>query len=136
MPQPSPSVQDIDVLLAFLPKLYAEGARTFADDPDEEISQEGVLQIGSPNYSDAVIEFFDAARRPIWNDHDYVNKHAGKIVFDPSRIAVASLQDMKTILTFCVRGERFCAGHWGELVEEGQIRYILNRLAELRKTVK
>lgn len=136
MLQPSPNVQDIDMLLAFLPKLYAEGARAFTDDPDEEISQEGVLQIRSPNYSDAVIEFFDAARRPIWNDHDYVSKHAEKVLSDPSKIAVASLQDMKTLLTFCVRGERFCEGHWGDLVQGGQIKSILNRLAELRKNIK
>jgi len=136
MRQTHPSAQDIDLLLAFLPKLYEVGARTFTSEPEEEATQEGVLQIGSPNYSEAVYEFFDAARKPVWNDRDYVKKQAGMVLSDPSKIATVSLQDMKTLLTFCVRGERFCSGYWGELVDGGQIRLILNRLAVLREATK
>ena len=36
------------------------------------------------------------------------------------------------MLTFCVRGERFCDGHWGAMVREGRIGAILHRLQQLR----
>jgi hypothetical protein len=136
MRQTLPSAQDIDLLLSFLPKLYAVGAQTFTSNPTEEPIQENVVQIGSPNYSDVVYEFFAVAGRPVWNDRDYVNKQVGEVLSDPRKIATASLQDMKTLLTFCVRGERFCDGYWGDLVDGGQIRLILNRLAELRQAIK
>ena len=44
----------------------------------------------------------------------------------------ASLAQIKTMLTFCVRGERFCDGHWGAMVSEGRIGAILHRLSKLR----
>jgi hypothetical protein len=36
------------------------------------------------------------------------------------------------MLTFCVRGERFCDGHWAEMVKAGRIGAILRRLEQLR----
>ena len=36
------------------------------------------------------------------------------------------------MLTFCVRGERFCDGHWAAMIEGGQVRRLLERLAELK----
>lgn len=136
MPQTSPSVKDIDVLLAFLPKLDAENVQIYANVSDDDTSEEGVLQISSPNYSDVVLELFHAARGPVWRDSDYAEKQADEVLSDPNKIAVASLQDIKTLLTFCVRAERFCDGAWGDRVKGGEIRSILNRLAELRETIK
>jgi hypothetical protein len=43
----------------------------------------------------------------------------------------SSLDQVKTMLTYCVRGERFCDGHWGEMIESGIIRNLLERLKEL-----
>ena len=37
------------------------------------------------------------------------------------------------MLTYFVRGERFCDGHWGRLIEGGHVRRILERLAELEQ---
>lgn len=136
MLQTSPSVKDIDVLLAFLPTLGADDVQIYEKVPDEETSDDGVLRISSPKYSDAVLEFFHAARGPVWRDSDYVQKHADEILTDPDKIAAASLQEIKTLLTFCVRAERFCEGAWGDRVKGGQIRSILNRLAALRATMK
>ena len=36
------------------------------------------------------------------------------------------------MLTFCVRGERFCDGHWAAMIEGGQVRRLLERLKEIR----
>ncbi len=47
-------------------------------------------------------------------------------------VKTASLAQVKTMLTYCVRGERFCEGHWAAMIEQGHIRRLLERLLELR----
>jgi hypothetical protein len=42
----------------------------------------------------------------------------------------------KTMLTFCVWGERFCDGHWAAMNQGGHVRRLLERLAELRAQVR
>jgi hypothetical protein len=133
MPTNTPTAKDIDVLLAFREALSAEDVQIYVGGGDEDGSSDGVIQMGSASYSDVVSDFFHAARAPVWVDKDYVSKQAGEILADPSRIASASIQDMKTLLTFCVRTERFCDGYWGDLIKGGKIKEILDRLVDLRK---
>jgi hypothetical protein len=90
----------------------------------------------SRRYSDDVQGLLDASRAPAWRDADYGQKKADEILSDPKRIAVASLQDIKTLLTFCVRSERFAEGSWGSRVRSGEISAVLNRLAELKSAMK
>ena len=52
-----------------------------------------------------------------------------------SYIEQSSLEDIKTLLTYCVRGERFCDGHWGSRNEADYICRILIRLADLAQTI-
>jgi hypothetical protein len=40
--------------------------------------------------------------------------------------------DLPTMLTFCVRGERFGDGHWGHVLEKGAVTALLRRPAVLR----
>lgn len=46
-------------------------------------------------------------------------------------IKTASLAQIKAMLTYCIRGERFCDGLWGAMIERGYVRLLLLRLAEL-----
>jgi hypothetical protein len=39
------------------------------------------------------------------------------------------------MLTYCVRGERFCDGHWENLLRSGRVVALLRRLAELREAL-
>ncbi len=50
----------------------------------------------------------------------------------PGFVARATLDQVRTMLTFCERGERFSAGHWAAMIEEGHIRNLLTRLQQLR----
>jgi hypothetical protein len=136
MSQNSPKLDDVDRLLAFLPKLGAGDLQIYADDPIEESPDDGVLRMYSRRYSDDVQGLLDASRAPAWRDADYGQKKADEILSDPKRIAVASLQDIKTLLTFCVRSERFAEGSWGSRVRSGEISAVLNRLAELKSAMK
>jgi hypothetical protein len=51
---------------------------------------------------------------------------------DEKLVKTASLAQIKTMLTFCVRGERFSDGHWGEMIEKGYIRKLLGRLNDIK----
>ena len=51
--------------------------------------------------------------------------------FDPEAIADASLDDLRRLLTLHVRKERFCEGHFAEMIASGHIAAVLRRLGEL-----
>lgn len=67
-----------------------------------------------------------------WRDHHYVPEEASKMLENEELIGRASLSELKTMLTFCVRGERFCDGHIAAMIEKNKIRLILERLKEIR----
>lgn len=67
-----------------------------------------------------------------WLDYEYDPEQAHKMLQDETLIKGASLDQIKTMLTFRVRGERFSDGHWGEMIEKGYIRRILERLEAIK----
>jgi hypothetical protein len=71
---------------------------------------------------------------PFWCDYTYNPTEAGKLLQDDAFIAQATLDEIKTLLTYCVRGERFCDGHWDSMLQSGRIQAILRRLTVLRQT--
>jgi len=56
---------------------------------------------------------------------------AGRLLEDESFVRRASIDEIKTMLTYCVRSERFGEGHWGAIIESGHLRRLLERLAEI-----
>lgn len=59
--------------------------------------------------------------------------YAQRLVRHPELVEKADMRTCIKLLTTHVRKERFCSGHFGEMVEIGHITAILRRLAELRK---
>jgi hypothetical protein len=51
---------------------------------------------------------------------------------DEQAVKTASLAGIKTMLTFCLRGERFSDGHWAAMIEKGYIRRVLERLNKIK----
>jgi hypothetical protein len=90
------------------------------------------IQFPYPEYRLEVIDFFQLAGQPFWSDYDYNPTKSRKWIEDPSFIKTASFQQIKTLLTYCVRGERFCDGHWSAMLEKGIITAILKRLEQIR----
>ena len=86
-----------------------------------------------PEYEEDVTEFFEAARADCWCDFEYSIEEAHRMLEDDEVIRSADLSKIKTMLTFCVRGERFCDGHWNAMIQEGYIRKLLLRLEELNQ---
>lgn len=74
-----------------------------------------------PEYEEIVEKFFQTASKECWTDYDYTPEKAGQMLENENIIENADISQIKTMLTFCVRGERFCDGHWAEMIENGNI---------------
>lgn len=126
MNRDSPSLQDIDELLAYIPILHSEGFETIRNWQFETDA------FPNPNYNPVVERFFRCASKQCWRDYDYRPVKAGGMLKDLNLINNATIDQIKTMLTYCVRGERFCDAHWSSMIEEGHILRLLKRLSELR----
>jgi hypothetical protein len=124
--------EDIDALLKFLPRLEQQG-RTFAKWSEMVKNADGSFSLPYPVYDEDVDEFFSLVGQRGWIDVGYKPEEAARILADEEFIKQASLEQVKTMLTYCVRGERFCDGHRESLLEGGQIVALLRRLVVIRE---
>ena len=127
----TPSLQEIEELTAFLPRLYAEGFSPVDSWSGGEKLKDGSFSMPYPNYNPLTEEFFRVVSGS-WLDHEYNPDQAYEMLRDENLVKTASLSQIKTMLTFCVRGERFSDGHWEEMIEKGYIRQLLERLNEIK----
>ena len=123
-----PTLQEIEALTAYLPRLYAEGFSPVKSWSGGEKRKDGSITMPYPDYDPLVEEFYRAISSGGWLDYQYNPEQAYRMIQDENLIKTASLSQIKTMLTFCVRGERFSDGHWAEMIEKGYIRQLLERL--------
>jgi hypothetical protein len=128
---PLPTVQEIEELTAFLPRLYAEGFSPTVSWEGGEKRNDGSFTVTYPNYNPVVEEFFQRIQGN-WIDYEYNPEQAYEMLKNESLVKTASLDQVKTMLTFCKRGERFSDGHWAEMIEKGYIRRLLKRLNNIK----
>jgi hypothetical protein len=126
-----PTSQEIEALTAFLPRLYAEGFLPVTSWEGGK-GKDGLYRLPYPNYNSVVQEFFYNVAGEGWIDYGYNPEQAYQMLKDENLIKTASLSQIKTMLTFCLRGERFSDGHWAQMIEEGHIRRLLERLNEIK----
>lgn len=125
----------MDALLEFLPIFEAAGFKPVKSWVHGEL-RPGVHVMPYPVYREEVEAFMAAASQEAWADFRYTKKPANDWIRDSSFIARASLEQIKTMLTYVVRGERFCDGHVSGLIEKGRVQGILRRLGELRASAE
>ncbi len=126
-----PTPQDIEELVAFLPQLYAEGFSPIKRWRGGTQGQDQVSTMPWPEYDELIEKFFRFATSEWWCDYDYHPEEAGRMLENQEVVKTATLSQIKIMLTYCVRGERFCNGHWGAMIEGGHVRRLLERLAVL-----
>jgi len=85
-----------------------------------------------PRYQPLVDEFFRHVAGDGWLDYEYNPEQASQMIRDENAIKTASLKQIQTLLTFCIRGERFSDGHWEEMIKKGYIRRLLERLNKIK----
>ena len=127
MKSPLPDKNRMKELLRFLPRLYKDGFRPIKKWGGGEEAK-GVITMPWPEYENDVDEFIRVASKDCWCDYQYSPEDASKMMENLTAIESASLDEIKTMLTFCVRGEKFCDGHIGAMIKSGKIKSILNRL--------
>ena len=112
MKTPPPTAAEFERLLAFLPRLSAEGFAPIRRWGGGEKNANGAYVMPWPVYDEVVKEFFHEASKECWNDADYAPDQAGQMLSSEDGVRHATLDQIKTMLTYCVRGERFSEGHW------------------------
>ena len=130
-----PGLQDIETLTAYLPRLYAEVFSPVIKWNGGK-REDGNFTMPYPDYDPLVEEFYRAVSGGGWLDTGYNPDQAYQMIKDENRIKTASLPEIKSMLTYCVRGERFSDGHWAEMIEKGHIRRILERLNQIAEQLK
>jgi hypothetical protein len=131
MKQRLPTPQDIEELVAFLPQLYAEGFPPIKRWHGGTQGQGEVFTMPWPKYDELIEKFFRVATSKQWCDYDYHPEEAGRMLENQEIVKTATLSQIKTMLTYCVRGERFCEGHRAAMIKGGHVRRLLERLAVL-----
>jgi hypothetical protein len=124
--------KEVDELISFLPRLYRDGFTPVRRWHGGTRGEGGVRTMPWPEYDPVVQEFFRAASGECWRDYGYRPEDARRMLEDEDAVKAADLAQIRTMLTYCVRGERFHDGHWGDVIERGHVRRLLERLAELR----
>jgi hypothetical protein len=127
-----PTPQEIDQLLQFLPLLEMPGRSYVRAASGDETTLEQASSVPYPEYCEDVLAFFWQAGQPCWSDFEYEPREAWALLGDDRHIDTCSLNELGTLLTACVRSERFSDGAWLSLLESGRIVAILKRLAVLR----
>lgn len=131
---PLPTLRDIENIISYLPRLYAEGFSPVVKWEGGK-QKNGSFTLPYPLYDPLVQEFFRLGVGP-WIDYDYNPEQAYLMLKDEDRVKRATLPEIKSMLTYCVRGERFSDGHWEEMIAKGYIRRILERLNVIKAEMK
>ena len=104
MNAPQPTSEEIEELVAFLPQLYKDGFTPVKRWVHSEKDESGTIQLGWPEYHNVVEEFFRVASMECWTDFDYNPGNACRMLENGNCTKAADLNQVKTMLTFCVRG--------------------------------
>ncbi len=129
-----PTLQEIETLTAYLPRLYAEDFSPVRNWNGGK-QADGTFTMPYPDYDPRVEEFYRTVSG-VWLDYEYNPDQAYRMLKDENLVKSASLSQIRTMLTFCVRGERFSDGHWAEMIEKGYIRQLLERLNEIAEQLR
>ena len=126
---PTITNRQIDAILPFLERFEA---RDFS--PGAWDSSTGVL----PNFNghEAVSEFVQTLYDHGWVtpafDWTELSEEAMEFANSPDKVRQADLPTILKLLTAHVRADRFSDGHFAQMLENGHISAILNRLQQLR----
>jgi hypothetical protein len=124
-------IENINALLPFLPE-FSQTEKDFMTWCSATPRTDGIGTLPYPDYAPIVDQFRQLVSQEFWCDYHYQSAEVADMLGDETSIAIASLDQIKSMLTYFVRGERFCDGLQNRLIREGTIAAILRRLQVLR----
>jgi hypothetical protein len=125
------AIENINALLKFLPE-FSQTENDFVTWKTAEPRSADTGTLPYPDYAPIVGKFRQLVSQEFWCDYHYQMAEVDAMLSDDTIIAIASLEQVKSVLTYFVRGERFCDGLQNRLIREGKIAAILQRLEVLR----
>jgi len=123
--------QDADKLLRYLPDFERPGREFDEGLGGGEPTGDGFTAYYY-RYPGEVEAFFALVEDEPWGLRGYRPHKARTLIEDRDSIESASLDQLRVMLTYCARGERFCDGHWRVMLERGIVQRLLRRLQALR----
>jgi hypothetical protein len=122
-------------LAAFLPRISRKDFRAGVPAGGERMAN-GVITMPHIAYGEVVREFEKAAHEHGWvYSFDYIEwaqtEEGKRLLEDPSAIEVADFDQLRRLLTWYIRAERFCDGALFKAFEKGQILRIVERASVL-----
>ena len=124
-----PSKKSIKELTDFLGLLYDENIELCKPYPNADMSD--IISGTFYKYHPSVLTFFELVSQEHWKDYKYVDNFSEEMI-KPGKIEEASINQLKTIITWCDRVERFVEGHWEYVIKDEIIKRVLLRLKEIK----
>jgi len=127
-----PTIQDIDILLEYLPYFQDQSNEFY-----EVISKPEEMPFAT--YSDTVDAFHrDLYRRNMILDFDWSQwaDEANKYLDNRELLDNADIAVLQKLFTLIIRQDRFCEGLLGDMIDEGFILDILLRLKSIRGEIE
>ena len=132
-----PTAKDIQELVAFLPKLYADGFEPITGYYGGVKDKDGIYIWPHPKYDKLVDDFIDLINeQDCWRVRDYLATTEKLDPYDPAIIANATMPEIQALMTFFLRGERLCDGFWDSMIKTGFVRQLLECLSKIEKEMQ
>ena len=130
-----PSLEAVDELIAFVAELCRPGFTPVLSWEGGKTKPDGSIQVPWPVYHPRVNDFIETISRGGWIDPDYAPGAAAAMLGNANTVEQATPDEVKGMLTYVVRGERFSDGHWAAVIESGKLCHLLERIKQLRQTL-
>lgn len=128
--------EKVDELLEFLPA-FEDPRRSFVVRwAGGEATEDGAVTMPHPVYTREVTDFFGLASQECWLDPEYLAVDPARMLADDAAIRAATMEQVRAMLTYCVRAERFGDGNWEAFLRSGRIAALLRRLEALRSATR
>jgi len=86
-----------------------------------------------PLYEPIVTDFLEVAGKACWHNYNFKQYEMDKMIKSEIVVQCADLDQIKQMLTYCVRGEKFIShGMMGTMIKEGHVSRLLQRLEQLK----
>ena len=127
-----PSISNIDAFLNYLPYFQDQNNEFY-----EVVSKPHQMPFAS--YSEMVHSFHqDIHHRNMVYDFNWPqwSDEAKKYIDDPKMLVTADITIIQKLFTSIIRGDRFCEGLWGDMIDNGFILALLMRLKDIRVEIE
>lgn len=131
MRTPTPTAEEIAGLLASLRRLYAPGGSPVVGAGGGVNQEVGESFLPCARYAQFVREFAEAASKECGSDGEHPRCEVNGILAQAVELARFGTGEFESGLTSGAIGERLGEGRLGERIEVGDLRRVIERLAEL-----